>query len=87
MPGSDAGGFGTQVNGINDSNKVVGTFTTPMGSLSGLVWFRGNYFTLNYPAQPFTELHSINNHGEITGAYSTDPSGNSVIHGFVATPK
>ena len=90
VPGSDTGGFGTQVNGINNAKKVVGTFTTPsttgFGSLAGLVWFRGDYSTLNYPDMPFTELHSINNHGAITGAYATDPFGQH-IHGFVAIPK
>ena len=84
VPGSEAGGFGTQVIGLNNSKKVVGTFTTPMRLLAGLVWYRGDYFTLNYPASLFTELHSINNRGEITGAYATDPFS---IHGFVAIPK
>ena len=86
VPGSEAGGFGTQVNGVNDAKKVVGTFTIPSGALAGLVWFRGDYFTLNYPAMPFTELHSINNRGEITGAYATDPFG-QFEHGFLAIPK
>ena len=86
VAGSESGGFGTQVNGINASKKVVGTFTNPAGSLAGLVWFRGDYFTLNYPGMPFTELHSINSRGQITWAYATDPAG-QFVHGFVASPK
>ena len=86
VPGSEAGSFGTQINGLNNAKKVVGTFTTPAGSLAGLVWFRGEYFTLNYPKMPFTELHSINNRGEITGAFAADPI-NGPVHGFVAIPK
>ena len=86
VAGSEAGGFGTQVNGINASKRVVGTFTNPTGALAGLVWDRGDYFTLNYPGSPFTELHSINARGSITGAYATDPFGQDV-HGFIALPK
>ena len=90
VAGSEAGGFGTQVNGINNSKMVVGTFsvsTGPLtGALAGLVWFRGDYFTLNYPNVPFTELHSINNRGEISGAFITDPIAQTA-HGFVAIPK
>ena len=43
VAGSEAGGFGTQVNGINNSKMVVGTYsisTGPLtGLLAGLVWF------------------------------------------------
>ena len=86
VPGSGTGGFGTQINGINDSRKMVGTFTVPSGTLAGLVWYKGDYFTLNYPAAPLTELHSINNRGEITGAYVTDLS-TGIALGFIAIPK
>ena len=33
VPGSDAGGFGTQISGVNNAKKVVGAFTTPIGTL------------------------------------------------------
>ena len=85
VPGASDGFFGTQINGINDENVVVGVYGAGP-TLAGMVWTNGRFATLNYPKAGFTELHSINNRGEITGAYSPTPGGQE-IHGFLAIPK
>lgn len=88
VKGSEKGGFGTQVSGINDLGLVVGIYSDPSCKAHGLVWGYGLYFQLDYPNQPYSELHSISNRGDITGAYSTSASpGPFTIHGFVAYPK
>ena len=85
VPGSAQGFFGTQISGVNNARTVVGVYGAAT-NLAGMVWMDGRYFTLNYPNKPFTELHSINNRGEITGAYSPLPDA-SEIHGFIAILK
>ena len=85
VPGSIQAGFGTQVNGVNDHRMAVGIFSSLTGG-HGLLWVSGNYFTVDYAGKPFSELHSINDRGDLTGAYSDDPLGR-VLHGFVAFPK
>lgn len=82
VPGSDLGGFGTQVVSVNDSGEAVGVYSDSAGNFHGFVYKNGQYLTLDYPgAQIFTELHGINDNGDISGGYF-DPSG--VGHGFVA---
>ena len=51
-----------------------------------MMWMDGRFVALNYPNAGLTELHSINNRGDITGAYSPTPAGQE-IHGFIAIPK
>lgn len=86
VAGSEQGGFGTQANGINIHREVVGIFSDPQGNGHGLFWAGGQAFTLDFPGSLFSEAHTINAQGDITGAYATDPTGNT-IHGFVAYPK
>jgi hypothetical protein len=85
VPGSEKGGFGTQVNGISPNGIVIGVFTDPAGTLHTLLWIDGQPFTADFPKMPYTEAHSMNAQGDFTGAYATDPMGN--VHGFLATPK
>ena len=73
VPGSPNGGFGTRVNGVNSFRIAVGLFSSPVGVPHGPVRMFGNDFTLDHPGVPFTELHSINNRGDITGAFIVDP--------------
>ncbi len=87
VPGSDQGGFGTQANGINDFGLVVGIFSDPAGNGHAMLWFRGQAYTVDYPKALFSEAHTINDLGQITGAYIDDDSPTAVTHGFVATPK
>lgn len=86
VPGSELGGLGTQVNGVNPRKWAVGTFTSPEPALHGLLWIEGQNYTLDFPGSLYSECHSINDSGLITGAYSDDPAGR-VTHGFLATPK
>jgi hypothetical protein len=86
ITGSDLGGYGTQVNGVNDFKLAVGLYSDPTGNPHGFLWADGNAYQLNYPAALYTESHAINNLGAITGSYSTDRTGLS-IHGYVAYPK
>ena len=83
VPASDQGGYGTQVNGINDFNTLVGVFSDPTGGVHGLLWVHGQYFSLDYPQALFTEAHVINDRGDITGSYTSDPTG-ATVHGFLA---
>ena len=83
VPGSEKGGFGTQANGVNNRQEVVGVFSDPQGTFHGLVWTFGQSFILDYPNAPYSECHSINAQGDITGAYITDLSGAN-YRGFVA---
>ena len=86
---SEKGYFGTQANGINNRQEVVGVFSDPLGIFHGLYWVRHQSFTLDYPNEPFTECHSINAKGDITGAYLSrpdlyDPKFGFAYRGFVA---
>ena len=47
VPGSDQGGFGTQVVGVNNSGEAVGVFSDSDGLFHGFVYNQGNYFTLD----------------------------------------
>ena len=86
VPGSDQGGFGTQINGVNASGMAVGLFVGAMHDPHALVYAQGKFFTLDFPGQPFSELHSINNRGDISGAYAFDPV-TGFLHGFLAFAK
>ena len=85
MPGSALGGFGTQINGVNNSGMAVGLFSSATG-FHTLFWVSGKVFTLDFPGEPFSELHSINNRGDITGGYLSDPN-SFFLHGFIAFRK
>jgi len=51
-----------------------------------LLWAGGQPFTLDYRGAPYSEPHSINIHGDVTGAYIMQPSGFK-YRGFVAYRK
>ncbi len=82
VPGSATGRFGTQANGINNKREVVGVFTDTAGTYHGFVWQHGKFFTFDIAGMPFSELHVVNNNGDVTGGYTTDKAGNHG-HGFV----
>jgi hypothetical protein len=37
---------------------------------AGLFWAGGQSFTLDFPGIPLSEVHAINSHGDVTGAFS-----------------
>ena len=86
VAGSEKGGFGTQANGVNIFLDVVGVFSDPQGMFHGFLWAGGQPFLLDFPGAPYSEAHSINNHGDVTGAYIVDLSGFN-YRGFVAYRK
>jgi hypothetical protein len=82
FPGSAKEGFGTQISGVNIFNVAVGVYFDGK-AFNAMLWQDGKFFTVNFPNTPYNELHSINDRGDVSGAYDTDPSG-QVLHGFVA---
>jgi hypothetical protein len=85
VAGSDMGCFGTQLNGLNNRSEVVGTYTDAAGSLHGLYWAGGMSFRLDYPGMPFSEVHEINDRGDVTGAFADGQT--EILYGFVAFKK
>jgi hypothetical protein len=76
----------TQAFGINDSNEVVGAYTTGSGNSAvthGFTWENGKYTTVNFPQASSTAINGVNNEGDIAGFY-TDAAGNT--DGFVGLP-
>ena len=86
VPNAEMGGFGTQANGLNDLQQVVGVYTDPQGQFHGLFWAGRQSFKLDYPGVFYSENHSINLRGDITGAYIVDFTGEN-YRGFVAYRK
>ena len=85
FPGSPNYGFGTQVSGVNSLNVAVGIYGDKAG-YNGFIWVDGRFFTLNFPGMPYSELHSINDRGDVTGAFATDAEGENLF-GYVAFSK
>jgi len=81
-PGAAQYFFGTQISGVNIHYTAVGTCFNGY-SLDAILWSDGKFYTVNVAGMPYNELHSINDRGDVTGAYDTDPSGQQLF-GFVA---
>ncbi len=76
----------TQAFGVNDSDKVVGTYTTGTGSAAvthGFIWHAGKYAGVNIGGASSTAVNGINDEGDLVGFY-TDAKGNT--DGFLALP-
>jgi hypothetical protein len=76
----------TQATGVNDSDEVVGTYTTGSGNSAvthGFVWHDGTFGTVNVPGATSTTVNGINNENDLVGFY-TDAKGNT--DGFLALP-
>ena len=76
----------TQAFGLNDSDEVVGTYTTGTGNNAvthGFTWENGKFMTVNFPQASSTTINGVNNEGDIVGFY-TDAKGNT--DGFVGLP-
>jgi hypothetical protein len=81
------GASSTQIFGVNDSDEVVGQYTTGSGNSAvthGFVWLKGKFGTVNIPAGTGgTTVNGINDEGDLVGFY-TDAAGNT--DGFLALP-
>ena len=78
----------TQAFGVNDSDEVVGAYTTGSGNNAqthGFVWRPGHGFmTVDDPhGIGATTINGVNNHGDLVGFY-TDSAGNT--DGMLAMP-
>jgi uncharacterized membrane protein len=68
----------TDINGINDSGQVVGSYTAG-GTTHGFVKSGENYTTLDVPGATSTAAWDINEAGQIAGSYVSG----GVTHGFL----
>jgi hypothetical protein len=76
----------TQAFGVNDSDQVVGSYTTGTGNAAvahGFAWHAGKYTSLDIKGASSTTVNGINDVGDIVGFY-TDAKGNT--DGFLALP-
>jgi len=73
----------TQALGINNHDRVVGSYVDAAGTTHGFVWSKGSLVTVDDPnAADATVVNGLNNRGQLVGFY-TDGAGNT--HGFLAT--
>jgi hypothetical protein len=92
VPGSDVGPFGAQVTSANTSNMAVGVYADGTGVFRGFLYNIGGnqYYDFNAPGQEYTELHTINDRGFITGAsigdLTNDATQAATYSGFLAVP-
>src|SRR5262245_39322126 len=61
----------TDVNGINNSGQVVGSFTSG-GVSHGFLLSAGVYTTLDVPGATSTAAWDINDSGQVAGSYTAD---------------
>ena len=77
-PGSD----GTTAFGVNNTETVVGTYSTFGGNgvIHGFLYQNGAYTDLNFPGANWTEATGINNSGVVVGYYQDSQGG---VFGFM----
>jgi hypothetical protein len=76
----------TQAFGVNDSDEVVGSYTTGTGSAAvthGFTWKDGKYASVNISGASSTAINGVNDEGDLVGFY-TDAKGNT--DGLLALP-
>jgi hypothetical protein len=76
----------TQAFGVNDSDEVVGTYTTGTGNAAvthGFTWKDGKYASVNISGASSTAINGVNDEGDLAGFY-TDAKGNT--DGLLALP-
>jgi hypothetical protein len=76
----------TQAFGVNDSDEVVGTYTTGTGNAAvthGFTWWDGKYTSVNISGASSTAINGVNDEGDLVGFF-TDAKGNT--DGLLALP-
>ena len=76
----------TQAFGVNDSDEVVGTYTTGTGNAAvthGFTWKAGKYKSVNISGASSTAINGVNDEGDLVGFF-TDAKGNT--DGLLALP-
>lgn len=71
----------TSVNGINNSNVIVGSYYDSQYFVHGFIYRAGKYATVNFPGATMTEVLGINDYSDIVGTYQTPGTLN--FHGFL----
>jgi hypothetical protein len=71
----------TNVNGINNSNVIVGSYYDSQYFVHGFIYHAGNYTAVNFPGATMTEVLGINDYSDIVGTYQTPGTLN--FHGFL----
>ncbi len=71
----------TTVNGINNSNVIVGYYFDSQDNVHGFMYNAGKYTAINYPKATLTQVLGINDNGDIVGVYQL--SGALNFHGFL----
>lgn len=71
----------TNVNGINNSNVIVGSYYDSQYFVHGFIYRAGKYTAVNFPGATMTEVLGINDNSDIVGTYQT--SGTLNFHGFL----
>jgi hypothetical protein len=76
----------TQAFGVNDSDEVVGTYTTGSGNSAvtrGFTWWRGKFASVTIKNASSTAINGVNDEGDLVGFY-TDAKGST--DGLLALP-
>jgi hypothetical protein len=76
----------TQAFGVNDSDEVVGTYTTGTGNAAvthGFTWQDGKYAGVNIRGASSTAINGVNDEGDLVGFFA-DAKGNT--DGLLALP-
>jgi uncharacterized membrane protein len=71
----------TNVNGINNSNVIVGSYYDSQYFVHGFIYRAGKYTAVNFPGATMTEVLGINDYSDIVGTYQTPGTLN--FHGFL----
>jgi hypothetical protein len=76
----------SQAFGVNDSDEVVGTYTTGSGNAAvthGFIWVNGRFASVDIGGASSTTVNGVNDEGDLVGFY-TDAKGNT--DGLLALP-
>jgi uncharacterized membrane protein len=71
----------TNVNGINNSNVIVGSYYDSQYFVHGFIYRAGKYTSVNFPGATMTEVLGINDYSDIVGTYQMPGTLN--FHGFL----
>jgi probable HAF family extracellular repeat protein len=82
VPG--AGAF-TLAFGLGEDGNTVGGYVDRRGRLHGFLFDRGKFKVIDFPGARATFVARMNAHGQIVGAYSSDPNApaTELSHGFL----
>ena len=68
-------GIGGELEGINDSGQIVGSFLDGVHPYQGFLYDHGTFSVVDFPGAYMTQVQGINNSGQMIGSYG--------VHGFL----